>query len=181
MQGSFNGVSGALGLDRKGPTQSGLRQLLACGGAQMTPFASICSVKRAANITHTPWSHGLNGDNPCIMRRTRGPHRWPPSLETLDHMLGASRRPGRQSRPFPPPQRDPRPAAFPPCGPRAALGPARVPPAQRPLAALGARPTSGFVCCPGRPGGAPRPRPGRPRGSLRPAAWSRRAPDQAAG
>lgn len=115
------------------------------------------------------------------MRRTRGPHRWPPSLETLDHMLGASRRPGRQSRLSPPPQRDPRPAAFPPCGPRAALGPARVPPAQRPLAALGARSTSGFVCCPGRPGGAPRPRSGRPRGSLRPAAWSGRAPDKAAG
>lgn len=84
---------------------------------------------------------------------------------------------------FPHPLKGPGPAAFPPCGPREALGPSRVPPEQRPLRAVGARSPSmsGFVCGLERPARAPLQRSGRPRGFRRPAAWPGRDRRKAAG
>lgn len=53
---------------------SWVHHFLVCLLAQMTPSASICSVKWASNISQTPWSRGENqtGNNRCRMRSTPG-------------------------------------------------------------------------------------------------------------
>lgn len=130
------------------------------GGAQMPPCDCICpSVKRASNIAHTAWSRGkLHGDNPRIMRGPGGPHSRPPCLEPLDHMIGASRGPGRQSRLSPPPRGAP---ARPPSR-RAARERLSAQPGSRPrsspLAALAARPRPGSSAAQGVQEELPAPR-----------------------
>lgn len=53
---------------------SWVHHFLGCLLAQMTPWASICSMKWASNISQTPWSRGENqtGNNRCRTRNTPG-------------------------------------------------------------------------------------------------------------
>lgn len=91
------------------------------------------------------------------MRSTRDQHSWSPCLEQLDHTIGASRAPGRQSRVAPPRSEGPQPCRPLAARPASCSQPSRGPARAAAPAASGARSpsTSGLVCSPGRPGGAP--------------------------
>ena len=73
MQAFSSGMRWGSGARLQG-SPSWVHHFLVCLLAQMTPSASICSVKWASSISQTPWSRDENqtGNNRCRTRSTPG-------------------------------------------------------------------------------------------------------------